>query len=133
MAAPNFNSERAAMILAEASLSNDTEVAERWGVSKRTIARYRARLAEDAELSLLVTLKTQMFCRSWVDDAAGVIKVAASEVKRRMRTATNEDDAKVIHAIAGAAKIFGELNITYTALQEAPANEFVPDREGQPA
>lgn len=129
MAAPNFNSERAAMILAEASLCSDTDVADRWGVSVRTIQRYRSRLAEDAELSLLVRLKTQIFCRSWVDDAASVVKLAATQIKKRICVAQTEEDAKVIHAIAGAAKIFGELNITYTALQENPACELTSDRE----
>jgi len=131
MPAPNFNSERAAMILAEAEFSDDKDVAERWGVSDRSIRNYRKRLDSDPSFAALFQLKKQLFCRSWVDDAAEVIKVAAVQVKRRMRLAATEEDAKVIHAIAGAAKIFGELNITYTALQDAPS-EFAPDREGQP-
>lgn len=118
MAAPNFNTERAATILVEAMFASDSDVADRWGVSVRSIQRYRSRLLEDTQLSALVALKKQLFCRAWVDDAAEVIKVAALETKRRMKTAKTEDDAKVIHAIAGAAKIFGELNITYTALNE---------------
>ncbi len=129
MGSPAFNAERASKILVEADFANDDEVAERWGITSRTIRNYRSRLETDKELSMLFQLKKQMFCRSWVDDASETIKVGATRLKQLIRVASTEEDAKVIHAIAGACKIMGELNIAYTALTDEPS----PDLESSKA
>ena len=115
-----LNYEKAAAILVESDFFGDDEVATRWGVTTRTIRNYRMRLVEDPQLSSLFQIKRQLFAASWVDDASKTLKIALDELSKRVRTAQCEEDAKVIHAIAGAAKIVGELKITHAALMDPP-------------
>ena len=129
MASPNFNYERAAMILVEADFFGDKETASRWGITDRSIRNYRSRLAEDRQLSALFQVKRQLFSASWVDDAAKTLKVGLAELNKRIPTARDEDDAKIIHAIAGAVKIVGELKIGHEALIDEPEHR----QQGQSA
>lgn len=115
-----LNYEKAAMVLVESDFFGDEEVATRWGITTRTIRNYRNRLAIDPQLSALFQVKRQLFAASWIDDASKTLKISLGELSRRVRIATNEEDAKVIHAIAGAAKIVGELKIAHDALMDAP-------------
>lgn len=62
-----------------------------------------------------------MLIADWQQDAVKTIKVGLNELNRRIPMAATEEDAKVIHAIAGAVKIVGELKITGEALSGEPA------------
>lgn len=52
-----FSHDRAAIILVEATYFTDSTVAKNWGITQRTIQRYRQRMAEDETLSSLVAVK----------------------------------------------------------------------------
>lgn len=118
--APKFSRERAALILAEASLFGDEATARRWGCSTRTVNRYRNQAITDPKLSESVALKKAMLLSGWQEDVVKAIKTALHELERRLPLAQSEEDAKVIHAISGALKICGELKITAEALQPDP-------------
>lgn len=49
--------ERTAIILAEAVFLGDRRVASKWGVTQRTVQRYRQRLQTDNKLSQIVSVK----------------------------------------------------------------------------
>ena len=116
--AQKFPYEKASSILAEAELFGDDATAKRWGITSRTIYNYRGRSASDPKLSESFTLKKRILMIDWQSDATKTIKVGLTELNRRMPLAATEEDAKVIHAIAGACKIVGELKIAYEALSE---------------
>lgn len=69
MAKP-FNSERAALILAEAALHGDVKAASKWEVSQRTISNYRRRMDTDEELSALFDLRRQQLISNWALSSA---------------------------------------------------------------
>jgi hypothetical protein len=116
--AQKFPYEKASTILAEAELFGDDATAKRWGITTRTIYNYRDRATSDAKLSESFILKKRVLLVNWQADATKTIKVGLSELNRRIPIARSEEDAKVIHAIAGAIKIVGELKIASDALSE---------------
>ena len=123
MGSPGFNPERASSILAEAEYMGDKPTAERWGITDRTIRNYRKRLLDDPQFSIVFQAKKQLFCRTWIDDATGTLKVGFARLKDLLQNGRRED-ADFIHAVAGALKIVGELNIAYTVLNDEPANNI---------
>lgn len=116
MASPKFSRERASMILAEAEFFGDNQILSKWGITRQTLHNYRVRLQTDDELLQLFTLKKRLLTADWQADATKTLKVGLNELNRRMPIAECEEDAKVIHAIAGAIKIVGDLKITSDAL-----------------
>lgn len=119
MATPKFSRERASMILAEAEIFGDNQILSKWGITRQTLHNYRVRMQSDDELLHLFTLKKRMLLIDWQQDATKCIKVGLSELQKRMPVAASEEDAKLIHAIAGAVKIVGELKIASDALADS--------------
>lgn len=110
-----FNHERAALILVEAAYYGDRATGDRWGVSIRSIQRYRARLDSDQELSQLVALKKEAFERDWTEEMPAAIRTGI----RFLNTAFQEADPtspEAIHAVAGAMKILAEIGLTREVL-----------------
>jgi hypothetical protein len=110
-----MNREQVAQILVEALYSGDHETARRFGISIRTLQRYRRRLHTDPELSQIVALKKAAFEREWAEDATQAIREA---VRFLQRAATQADpsDPNAIHAVAGALKILAEVSLTREVL-----------------
>jgi hypothetical protein len=114
--APKYTPERASAILAEAEFWGDEQICKKWQITRRTLRNYRVRLRVDDELSQLFLVKKRLLMIDWQEDATQALKIALSELSRRIPIAASEEDAKLIHAIAGACKIVGELKIQYEAL-----------------
>ena len=110
------------MILAECDFGSDSEVAERWGITRRTVSNYRRQLTDDAELLGLYQRKKKEFATSWVDDACKSIKVGALAYQRLCREG-GAKDAMLIQAIVAGVKVFGELNVAYTALTDESSSD----------
>ena len=126
-----FDYDRAAMVLAEAIYRGDRETALRWGISERTIYRYRERMSRDDKLSDLVKEKRARLDRSWADKLPASIQ-AAIEFLQEAAQKANKTDPEVIHAIAGALKIQTEVVLTKDVLDARLARErgqaHPPDR-----
>ena len=113
-----FPYEKAAMAIAESDIFGDQAVIKKYGINQSTLWRWRERAAIDSDLQENATLKRRILLIDWQQDATRTIKIALSDLARRIPIATTEEDAKVIHAVAGAAKIVGELKIAYEALSD---------------
>lgn len=125
--AQKFPYERAAMAIAEADIFGDKAVLAKYGINQSTLWRWRDRADEDPVLHENALLKKRILLIDWQQDAVRTIKVGLSELTRRMPLAATEEDAKVIHSIAGACKIVGELKITADTLNEPATNiESIP-------
>lgn len=87
-----------ARILADATDLGDKRTAERFGISTKTIQRYRADFAEDEAMSEQVAELKTALSRDWLDEAKRV---------RRRLLARLDDKADVaeIRDVAGALKI----------------------------
>jgi hypothetical protein len=117
-----FDYDRAATILTEAAYHGDQDTARRWGISERTIYRYRKRFGRDDKLSELVKQKKQAFERGWADDLPSSIKAGIDFLKRAAQSA-DQNNPDVIHAIAGALKIQTEVAVTKDILDARLARE----------
>lgn len=103
--------DRVATILVEAAFFGDSQAAERWGVSERTVQRYRKRMGKSDELSSIVALKKENFEQNWADEIPAAIRSATRFLMNASRQADPTDPA-AIHAVAGAMKIMAEVGLT---------------------
>lgn len=111
MSNTRIDNERAASILVEAIFYGELTTANRWGISPKTIQRYRERLNEDDKLSVIVQLKKREFERDWVNEVPGALRSGI----RFLQTAFQQLDpanAENVHAVAGAIKLLTEVQLT---------------------
>ena len=106
-----LNYERAALVLVEAVYYGDRVASERWGISVRSINRYRHRLATDPELAELVRLKKEAFERDWIEEMPAAIRAGVRFLTNAFG-ASDPTDPDAIHAVAGAIKILAEVGLT---------------------
>jgi len=105
-----FNKDRAALILVEASYFPDSKVAKNWSITQRTIQNYRKRLDSDIELSQLFTLKKEDFEQTWGNRITKSIVSSLDFLDRAGQEADPKDPA-TIHAVAGALKLIAEIGL----------------------
>lgn len=129
MTGKNFKYDRAACIVAESDVFGIEEVAKRWGVSDRTIWRYKAKCVEDELLAELVTRKKAKLSDSWTENASRALNTALNELNKKIPLMKTEEDAKIIYSIVGAIKVVGELKITADTLSADESSYYL---EGQP-
>lgn len=114
--------DRVAAILVEALYYGDQETAKRWDITTRTIQNYRARLDDDAELSVIFADKKAAFETEWANEVPAALR---SAVRFLMRAGEEADpsDPQAIHAVAGALKMLAEVRFTKDIL-DARLSEF---------
>lgn len=110
-----FNYERAAQVLAEADLLGDQEVSRRYGISVRSIKRYRARAHNDPKLALYVSEKKTVLAQEWAAELGPAIREAIAFLHRAAQKADPENP-QAIHAVAGALKILADVAMTRKVL-----------------
>lgn len=115
MAKPNFNAERAALVLVDAAYLGDKRAAKKWAVTTRTILNYRRRLDSDEKFSSLFELKRQAAEKDWAAEAPLAIRAAVDFL---LRAAQNGDEKtpEMVHAIAGAMKLTADMYLTKQVL-----------------
>lgn len=120
MAASNFDIERAAIILVDAFALGDATAAAKWKISKRTVERYRARMATDTQLSALVAEKKKAAEADWSASRVRFLRKAIAKLETLVDMATPEQ----IREVAGAIKIVGELEVVSSTLDgEQPGTD----------
>jgi hypothetical protein len=130
MAAPNFNADRAARILVEATMSKltDEEFAKRHGISDRTLRNWRSRLAEDDEFAeLFLSLKSKAVDK-WAGSLSSAIRSSIEFLAQAAKDCSTSDPASV-HSIAGALKILADVAMTQQALDARFAGQHRPPDE----
>ena len=120
--------DRAATIIVEAAYYGDPDTAERWGISERTIQRYRARLDEDDELSSIVARKKTAFETEWANEIPAALRSALRFLMRAGQEA-DPKDPEAIHAVAGAFKLMAEIGFTRDVLNARLAEFYRADGE----
>jgi transposase-like protein len=111
-----FNYDVAAAVLVRAVYSGDQTACKEFGISDRTLRRYRRRLSEDPLLSEAVRSKKRVIDERWADKLPGALGNAISfitEAARRAEAeATSYRNPALIAAIAGAMKLCAEIYYT---------------------
>lgn len=113
---PNPSIDRMALAIAQSDFVGDKRVCEDFGISTRTLQRWRHRSKQDSALAASVADKKTLLLEAWRHEAIVPLKTAFEELTRRMPLAKDEGDARVIHAIAGAVKIIGDLRLSADVL-----------------
>ena len=112
-----FKRDRAVCIIAESEFFGIEQTAKRWGLSERTVWRYRSKVANDQQLAQLVNEKKAELHSQWSNDTSQTLIIALRELRQRMPSAATTEYCELIKSIAGVAKIAGELRLTLDALE----------------
>jgi hypothetical protein len=109
-----YKEEAQILILLEALYSNDTKVAEKHGITTRTIQNYRKKLYEDEKFSRFFALKKENFEKGWAHTLRKSI-IAGSDFLQRAAVEADSDtirNPEMVRAVAGAIKICSDVVLT---------------------
>jgi hypothetical protein len=113
MAREKFNRQRAARILVDAIAFGDKTACRTWRITERTVVRYRARLANDPELSALVREKGVKADRDWAKARLQSLRKALAKSDELIAMASNP---KALPAVTEHIRVIGELDIAAKVL-----------------
>lgn len=100
-----------ATILVYALYNTDAQAAKDFGVSTRTILRYRAKIEKDPELAEIVGRKREQAEAEWIDAGKDTMLSAIAFIRRcALQLKPSADNA---YAVAGALKIVSEVTATH--------------------
>ena len=113
-----MNLEQTARILVDAMYSSDVTAAKKWGVTLRTVYRYRNRFRTDPQLSAIVTKLRQEFESNWKPELARAITTGVKKMARMIEAAPEGKtfNAAALEAVTGAVKVLSEIQITSDVL-----------------
>lgn len=123
--------DRIAKILVEASVNGDKATAEKFGVSLRSIQRWRSKLPggnettgapPDDKLAQAVAEKKAKVEEGWADEIPEALRDAVKFLRRAAKEADPKDPA-AIHSIAGAMKMLSETAATWKVLDARLARQ----------
>jgi len=113
----NLNRELAASALLEAAYTTDEKACAKYGVSVRSLQRWRQQLAEgDPELAGFVATKKAAFDKAWAEELPAALRKGLQCLADCMDSVRNDPESlkspTVIHAVAGAMSICAEIYLT---------------------
>ena len=92
MPKPELDKHRAARILAEAALTSDGQAADKYGVTTRTVRRYREALFEDTELSaLFMNLLRAAETQNWLSQLDATMLALLKKITGGLELVSPED------------------------------------------
>lgn len=118
MANPFPDPERIIRILVDAVECGDQVACDRWGVTTRTLRRYREKMTADPRLSEAVISKSRQLDGEWRTARRVFLRSAIAKLQALIEGAGEER----IREIAGAIKIVGDLEVVSGALAEGAGN-----------
>lgn len=102
-------------ILITSAYEGDETASQKYGVSRRSIIRWRIKMDTDPKLASLVARKVRLHEASWADDAPGAIRDCIAFI-RKSTVSANPGDPDVIYSMSGALKILVECSAMNTLL-----------------
>lgn len=142
----NVRPELASTLLVESAfLENDEAVANRYGVSTRTIARLRAKATYDENLAKLVQQKQEIANEKWGNRLAPTLDKLFDALESIIEKASSSPDAatnpEIGRMVIGGIKILTEIRMQKQIIDikvrealgggELPA--YIPDKQLNPA
>ena len=115
MARPRLDRERAAQVLALAHQSSDQEAAKHFGITVRSVQRYRELAQTDGDLAAAFAeknAKLEAAAGDWAEAAVDFMLTGIQKLKELVGKA----EVANLRDVTGAVKIVGELDITRKVL-----------------
>lgn len=129
-----YNREFAASVLLAAIYNSDAEACQKYGITERTLQRYRKRLAEDAKLSEVVATKKALLDKEWAQDFIGPLRKGAQFLLEAFESCRGDKqyikNPVVIQAVAEAVRLCADVVLTSKAIDaqfgdpNQPANQL---------
>lgn len=119
---PTFNYELASTVLVEAAYQGDDVAAKKYGVSVRSVRRWRKRIDEDERLASFVRIKKDRMEQRWADELPSAIRASITYLQNAAQE-VNKRDPDAIHAVAGALKILSDVALTKEVLDARLAKQ----------
>lgn len=125
---PAFNYDLASSALVDAAYMGDKGAAEKYGVTTRTVRRWRDRLDTDAHLSSFVREKKILTDQEWASELPSAIRASIRFVRESAKESKlgSPDATKVV---ADALKILAEVALTREILDARLAGQNRPTGE----
>jgi hypothetical protein len=110
----HYKQDAQVLILVEACYSNDSVVAEKYGIDRRTLLNWRKKMVEDKEFSQTFALKKEDFEATWVESMRQSIMSGANFLQRVANEAEGDTlrNPEMVRAIAGSIKICSDVILT---------------------
>lgn len=122
----------AARVLAEAYFSTDQKVAEKHGITTRTITNYRTVLEKDPELSsLYFSCLDEIAHRDWADELSQTLTTALRKIGAKLEAVEADNLADITHLV-GLTRELMELELSRKyAEHETRSNDRADDLGAQ--
>jgi hypothetical protein len=122
-----LNKDFAASVLLEAVYTTDEIACQKYGVSVRSLQRWRKQLAEgDPELAGSVATKKAVLDATWAENLPPALARGVKALDACCGAIHGDPEAQknpnVIHALAGAVRILAEIHITGKVIDARLAN-----------
>jgi hypothetical protein len=101
---PKLDPKRVAAILSEAEIAGDKITAKRYGITERTIQRYRTLVPASAELSHEIEKNQKIAARELGNEMLRALRVGVAKLEELI-AAAKPGDHRVLFEVAGAVKI----------------------------
>ena len=107
----------------DAIYSTDAQTAEQYGISIRTIQRWRKHLANgDFQLAQFVATKKTQRAAAWAEELPATLAAGLKTLRTCFLAVANDVESlkrpDMIHAVAGALKIVAEAKLTQTIIED---------------
>lgn len=120
--------ESVAEILVDSYVSGRTaeQTAKKYGITDRTLRKYRRRLRDDPVLADLFRSKRAKVSEGWAEEVPGAMR-ASVEFLRKAAEEGDPRDPLMVHSVAGAMKLLSEVSATWKILDARLARTNRPD------
>lgn len=128
-----YNQEFAATVLIAAVYTSDAVACQQYGVTERTLQRYRKRLSEDPKLSELVATKKALLDKEWAQDFIAPLKRGAQFIAEAFEACRADPQYKknpvVIQAVAEAVRLCADVVLTNKAIDAQFSDQDQPESQ----
>lgn len=111
-----FNYERAAIVLCDAMIMGDRVSAERWGLTQRSVQRYRDRLENDDKLRQITQEYRDKQTHQWLEDMPQALCAIVEFMKASAQELSPQNPGHLV-AITKALEVLADIQLVQTVVE----------------
>jgi hypothetical protein len=122
--------EKIAKIIVEATVAGDKATCQKYGISSRTLQRWRKGIEpeDDTTLAASVGAKKAILEAQWAEEIPGALK-SSIEFLRKAGEQADPKSPDAIHSVAGALKLLSEVAMSWKLLDARISRQARQARE----